>query len=455
MNSLNSKTIEKQLFYLAKEAVKYLVSNSKCGITIPASELKLKNLPNFDINTINSFSPLLCLYKKSSAKLTNINGKLCFDDDSLKKDITIEGNALMTLSILELIDYYSKFKDIDTKKHSIGTFYFHLARKQLEFYAANLRNIEGVFVDKKHIAYELEPEYKFEEKNKKFKYCDQALLMSAFYKYSLYDETSCGSEYRTFSMDIFNMLLQYKDELYLCSFHDILKVCLSLNLLYKYSSLNEVKILLLDLMEFLNENMDDYISIQGEDSKIEFHSLFFINSMLLYNNTGILKFRDISEEIYNGLLELYEPEQGIFIKFAEKKEVDYTNTEIVSYLLSILLHENLTDNSKDGNMIIVDVFKRQIIDSGLILSWPASPDLDDVERYKNFSSKAEDLLEEQDFRMSSLPTPESSELPPIFIKHVSYNKKKEIFSQSKLTFDSTKNMFIFFLIIYLNKFFNK
>jgi len=450
MNSLNSETIENQLFFLAKESVKYLVLNSKCGITIPTSELKAKNLPNFDINIIKSFSPLYCIYKKGNAKLINIGGGLSFDEDALKKDIIIEGNAFMTLSLLELIDYYKKFKDIDNKKYSLSTLYLIIARKQLEYFAANFRNIEGVFVDKKNTTPELTRDIKFEEKNKKFKYSDQALLMAAYYKYSLYDEDKCGVEYKSFAMDILSMFLEYRDELYRCSTEEILKLCFAFNLLYSYSKLDKAKLILLDLMEYIAE--DDICELEiNEESKIEHNNLLFLNCILFYNSTGIIKFKDKAFKNYNKFIELYEPERGIYIKPSEKKELEYNSFEIISYLLCILNQRKIFGKNKDSNMVAVDIFRRQIIDSGIILSWPPSPDLDDVERYKNFTSKSEDLLDEQTFRMATLPTPEAIELAPVFIKNITYNKKKEIFSQSKPSFDSTKNMFIFFLIIYLNK----
>ncbi|MCM8711862.1 hypothetical protein M2651_12730 [Clostridium sp. SYSU_GA19001] len=450
MNTLNSENIEKQLFFLAKESVKFLVLNSRCGITVPSNELKAKNLPNIDNSIIHSISPLLCIYKKANPKLINIGGNLSFDYDALKKEITIESNGLMTLSLLELIDYYKKFKDIDSKKYSLSNLYLFLCRKQLEFYAANFRNIEGVFVDKKNVSRELADDFKFEEKNKKFKYSDQAFMMTAFYKYSLYDNGKCGEEYRNFSLDILNMFKEYKYELYLCSKEEICKLCFAFNLFYEYSKLPEANLIVLDLMEFLMEKDKDILPIDTE-LDLEQDFFVFINSMMLFHNTGILKFKDNAEEIYNKLLDLYEPERGIFIKPCDKKEITYSCIDIMAYLLSILYHSKLFGKSKDSNMIMIDVFKRQLIDSELVLSWPSSPELDDVERYKNFSSKAEDLLDEQDFRMASIPTPETSELPPVFIKNVTYNKKKEVFSQGKSTFDSSKNMFIFLLIIYLYK----
>lgn len=454
MNSLNNETIEKQLFFLAKESVKYLVLHSKCGITLHTNELKLRNSPNFDNSILNSLSPLLCMYKKGNAKILSIGGNLSFDDDSLKKEINIESNAFMTLSLLELADYYKNFKDIDSKKYSLSTLYLSLARKQLEFFAANLRNIDGVFVDKKYGSKDSTEDNKFEEKNKKFKYSDQALLMAAYYKYSLHDDSKCGEEYRNFSLDILKMFMEYRDELYRCSFEDLLKLTFAFNLLYSYSRLDDARLMMLDLAELLTESLQEQGDTSREDIP-EYAGLLYINLMLIYHNTGILKFKDKAEELYSKALEMYQPERGIFLKPTEKKEVDFTCVDIMLYLLSILSHMKIFEKSKEGNLVAVDIFRRQLIDSGILLSWPASPDLDDVERYRGFSSKAEDLLEEQDFRMASMPTPESVELPPVFIKYVTYNKKKEAFTQSKFTFDSAKNMFIFYIIIYLSKLFGE
>lgn len=451
MNTLKSNIIEKQLFFLAKESLKYLVLNSKCGITISAKDLKIKNIPNFDISTIGPFSPLLCIYKKGSPKLINIGGGLCFDEDSLKKEINIEGNSLMTLGILELIDYYKKFEGIDNKKNSLGNVYLLLAKKQLEFYAANFRNIEGLFVDKKHIDGNSLEEYKFEEKNKKFKFSDQAFLMAAYYKYSLFDDSALGNEYKSFALDIFNMFNELKDELYLSSYEELTKLSFAINLFYNYSKLPEAKLLFLDIMEFILEGRKDVLSDKLEN-ELETDCLFFINCLVIYKDTEIIKFKDTCDSIHNKLLELYMPEKGLFIKAEDKKESLYSSLEIVLYLLSILSYMKFFGESKDGNMIAVDVYKRQLIDSGIILSWPVSPDLDDVERYRNFTSKSEDIIDEQEFRMPNIPTPDSVDLAPIFIKNISYNKKKESFTQSKLTFDSSKNMFIYLLIIYLSKF---
>lgn len=449
INTLNKKNIENQLFYLSKEDVKNLVLNSKCGITCNFQDLKIKNLSNKDINTLKNFSPLLCIYRKASCKLIHLSEYdecLNWNEEKFKKEISVCGNALMTLCLLELVDYYEKFKDIDPKKHIFKQLYINLCKKQLEFAASYFRNQDGVFVDKKDSSDPLIGEIEFTEKNNRFNFSDQALYMAAFYKCSTYDGKESNS-YNNFSMDIFNMFTQCTEELYNLSIKNLTNVCLGLNLFYKYSNLDEAKLLLIDLSELLIDNYSNNIHIFEDDDKIITPCLIFINSYILYNNTNILKFKDICENIYENLLKLYIPELGIFIKSTDKKKVKISCDEVFLYLLTMILYSNIDKSNKNIDNIIIDIYKNQIINSGLILSWPETPNLDNVERYNNFSLKPDDLIDEQNFKMSSLPTPKDSEIAPVFIKHIVYNRKKETFSRSRTTFNSTKNLLIFFMIL--------
>ena len=136
INTLNKNNIKNQFFYLSKESLKDIVFDSKCGIYIPARDLKSKSFSKIDINTINLNSPLLCIYKKADAKLKSQEGTLIWNENKVKKEITINSNAFMTLSLLELVDYYSSFKDIDDTKYALSSLYLKLCKEQLEFYAS-------------------------------------------------------------------------------------------------------------------------------------------------------------------------------------------------------------------------------------------------------------------------------------------------------------------------------
>lgn len=449
MNKLKKENIENQLFHLAKESVKQISLYSKCGIYTSTKELKLKNLNNSDITTFKNLSPLLCIYKKANPKLINVDDKPCWNEEKFKKEINIDSTCLMTLCLMELCDYYSKFKDIDNKKYSISKLYLKLCKKQLDFYATYLRNGDGVFVDKKDVSDDYVNELKLEEKNKKFRFSSQALMMAAYYKCSKISTDTDKSNYEGFAMDILNMFLEFNEELYTLSFEETLKLCLALNIFVSYSKNEESKLLLLDLCDLLSEKSQQNVCT-SEDTKLQYDCLKYLNYAMFYTNTKISKFKDECNLIFNSLIDLYDPEKGIFIKHTEKKNITFSCLDMSLYLLTCLCHCNMHKNyEKSTNLIILDVFKHQIVESGIVLSWPEVPDINDAERYKNYSMKSEDLLDDENFKMSSISTPENCEFSPVFVKYVTYNKKKEIFKSSKNSFDSYTNMLIFFLISYL------
>ena len=447
INTLNKNNIKNQFFYLSKESLKDIVFDSKCGIyNTPVKELKSKSFSKTDINTINLNSPLLCIYKKADAKLKSQDGTLTWNENKVKKEITVNSNAFMTLSLLELSDYYRSFKNIDDSKYALSPMYLKVCKEQLEFYATYFRNKDGLFVDKVDLTDPMSQEFNFENKNNKFKFSDQAFMMAAYYKYSCYDKENNEQEYEKFALDILDMFIQYKEEIYNASFEELNKVCLALNVFYKYSGLEKCESLLLDFSDLLIEQYNTKPSLII-NAKLDYSCMLFINCTLLYKNTSLHKFKITSDDLYEKLTKLYESEKGILLKESNEKEINYTCDELLLYMYSLMTYSDINNMEEDSYML-QDIFKHQIIDSGIVLSWPDSPSLDSTEHYRNFSLKSEDLLQEEDFRMSSIGTPESNELASIYIKNVVYNKRKESFKQSKLSFDSSKNMFIFFLSIF-------
>ncbi|MBE6055046.1 MAG: hypothetical protein E7212_14310, partial [Clostridium sartagoforme] len=110
MNKLSYKEINGQLFHLSKEAIRTLVLESKCGLVDSVKNYK-KLSSSIDITTSTNFSPLLCIYRKSSPNYIHSKNYNGFDEESFKKDISPTTNALLTTSILNLSTYYSRFKD--------------------------------------------------------------------------------------------------------------------------------------------------------------------------------------------------------------------------------------------------------------------------------------------------------------------------------------------------------
>ena len=123
----------------------------------------------------------------------------------------------------------------------------------------------------------------------------------------------------------------------------------------------------------------------------------------------------------------------------------------IFYILAFIIYQSIINNSNEYKVMISTIYKKFIINSGLITSWPEAPTLDDYERYRGFSLNSNDMVDESYFRMPNIPTPESTGNAPIFNKYITYNKRKDSFSISKNTFDSYRNFLNFFLLIHFFK----
>jgi hypothetical protein len=446
INTLTEENIEKHLFHFAKESFKHIVLNSGCGITLSANDLKLKNIANIDVTSFKKTNPLICIYKKANPKLIKEDHLLKWDESTFKKELPIISNAYMSLISIELSNYYEIFKEKDVKLYSLGKLYSALAKNQLDFYSSNLRNEEGVFINKKDCSNSITGEYEFEEKDKSFKYSEQALLMCAYYKLSQLPDSKTSEDYETFSLDILNMFIDFKEELYNLSFEELNKLCFAFNIFYECSKNKNAKLLLIDLCDFLIERFNE--SSEQYKDKAEYKALLYINLILCKKNVDIYKFDNVTENIYASLIGMYDNSKGIFIKSAKKNTMEFSSSEVLTYISALILHNKCTCSDGDNNLS--NIYKRQLINSGLVLSWPEPPPISSAEKYMDYTLHSEDLLEDNCFKLPTIPTPEATELAPILIKTVEYNTKKETFTQNKVTFDSTKNMPLIFLIVYLN-----
>ena len=449
MNSLSEKEINGQLFYLSKEAVKTIVLNSRCGLV---SQIKKYNKlsSSIDITTKSNFSPLLCVYRKASPTFIHSKNSNGFDEETFKKEINPSTNALMSLCLLELLDYYRSFENTDKSIYSINEIYKNLTKDQLDFYSSHLRNREGVFVDKKNLLENNAKNFNLVDKDKKFKFSDQAFMMLAYYLYSIKNPNESAELYNEFSDQILKMFCDFKDQIYDCSLDEICKVVLSLNLLYSYSDGDneELKDLIIDLSDYAMGKFDEkdyYID------SLDTASLCSIVLTLSYKHTKIITFSEKTTEIINRLYTLYDEEKGAFYKLSSKKEIKYSCFDITFYVLAFITYQNIISNSTEYKLMISTVYKKFIINSGLITSWPEAPTLDDYERYRGFTLNSNDMVDESYFRMPNIPTPDSTGNAPIFNKYVTYNKRKDSFSVGKSSFDSYRNFLNFFLIIHLFK----
>ncbi|WP_224036023.1 hypothetical protein [Clostridium gelidum] len=447
MNSLSPKEISGQLFHLSKESIKTLVLNSKCGLLAQIRTPKKSSIN--DISILNNFSPLLCLYRKSSPLFIHSKSSHGFDESSFKKEINPSTSALMTLCLLELSEYYSHYDEGGRNVVSLEKPFKYLAKEQLQFYSENLRNSEGLFVDKKNISDGNSKGFSLVDKDGKFKFSDQAFMMDAYLLYSYYNEPDqISDEFIKFSYEILEMFKDYKAALYDLSFNENVQIFLSLNIFYKYSSNLDAKELILDLGDLLISKFQekDYYLDSIDDC-----ALFSICLMEAYKHTEMITFKEMAKDITEKLISLYDADKNIFIKLGDKKESKYSCLDVNAYLLSLIIYSNQENKVTELKPIISGIYRKFFVNGGLLTSWPEAPTLDEIERYKKLSLRSDDMLDETYFRMPILPTPKSTGLAPIFIKNLSYSKRKDSLSTNRTSFDSNKNMFNFFLIIYFLK----
>lgn len=447
MNSLSQKEISGQLFHLAKESVKTLVLNSKCGLL---AQVRVSKKPSInDISILNNFSPLLCLYRKASPMFVHNKTSHGFDESSFKKEIMPSTNALMTMCLLELSEYYSHYEEGNRNVLSLEKPYNYLSKEQLQFYSENLRNNEGLFVDKKNISDGNSKGFSLIDKDTNFKFSDQAFMMTAYLLYSYYNEDDeISDDYVKFSYEILDMLKDYKSALYDLSFGETTQIFFALNIFYKYSDDDDAKELILDLGDFLISKFQekDYYIDSMDDC-----CLFYICLMESYKHTEIISFKEAAKEIIEKIISLYDADKNTFTKSNDKKECKYSCLEINLYLLALIISSLEEDSPAELRSIISGIYRKFFVNGGLLTSWPDAPTLDEVERYKKLSLRSDDMLDETYFRMPVCPTPKSTGLAPVFVRSLTYSKRKDTLSISRSSFDSNKNMLNFFLIIYLLK----
>lgn len=437
VNALKFDNMLYQLFHLSKESFKHILLYSKCGIQMNHKEVNNK-LFNNDNSTFKSISPLLAIYKKASPALESHNNKLIWKEEKFKKELLVKSNGLMCYNLLKL---HSTLKDLlnndDDKK--INDFYVQLAEKQLIFFVNNLRNSEGYFVDKTQESIQ---DLGLKQKDYKFKFSDQLIIMNCCYLLS--DLREKLDDYRSFALDIFQAFVDNKEYLYTESKEELLLCALFLKDFYKMSDHPISKFVLIDLIELLLDKSES-LEILEFDNKYSFYSLMFILLNELALTDEIEKFNSFKEKAIKNVLYDLELGKGLVNSQLNPKEIEYDSDDLINLIIALMVHCK-NNSSSEINALVKDVYKKYLVSSGIILSWPDVPEINNAERYRSFSKKSEDVLDEQYFKLNSFPSPEESHLAPIFIKNIEYSIKKQKFKQGKITFDSYKNMYIFYMI---------
>lgn len=447
MNSISLSEIESQLLFFSRESIKHLALESKCGIPISQKILK-KNFSSNDYNIIKELNPIMAIYKKAKPNIYYSKHSKTWDDTTFKKELLVSSNALMTLSILKLATHYKNFKNIDDSLFELSKTYTKIAKIQLDFYYENLRNSEGFFVNKKSLSISNNSYPDLSDKSATFSFSDQGYMMLAYYMYSKITEDIKEAEtFRSFSLEILEMFDSRKEFLYEESFEECSQICYTLNIMYSISKNPKCKNLLLDMSDFILSNYLDY-GVSEKDISIT--TLTSLNLYLAYKNTNLLVFKEAFSDMCRSFKNLFNEDMLTFIKPGDKKDIKYYNLELSLYLINLMLYSKTTtdeDETKLLNELICNFYKETLVNSSLITSFPEAPNLDSPERYKHFSCKSCDLLDDIMFTLPNVSTPGSSLLAPIYSKCINYSRKKNEFSNPRITFESFSNLFINFLVL--------
>ena len=243
-------------------------------------------------------------------------------------------------------------------------------------------------------------------------------MMVAYNLYSiLYEEDDISEDYKKFSLEILQTLIEFKEKIYESSFEEVCKILFAINIFYSNSKNKDAQILIIDLTDFLINKFDEkdyYVE------SLDYTSLFSINLILSYKNTNIFTFKDKSKEINNKLSSLYDDEKEVFLKLSSKKELKYSCFDIAFYFLAIYTYSKEDNRENEYKTMISSLYKKYFINSGLITSWPDAPTLDEAERYRGLTFSSSDMLDEGFFRTTTTPTPSSLGVAPIFRRNISY-----------------------------------
>ncbi|MGL5822167.1 MAG: hypothetical protein ACRCYE_11225 [Sarcina sp.] len=444
MNSISTKEIESQLLFFSRESLKHILLESKCGVPISQKTLK-KTLSEDEYAKIKELNPILAIYKKAKPNIYQSKHNKTWDETTFKKDLLVSSNALLTLSTLKLANYYKNFKNIDNTLYNMSRIYSKIAKLQLDFYYENLRNPDGFFVNKRNTSPSNTSYPDLLEISSDFSFADQAYMMIAYYSYSKQtDDLKESEDFKNFALEILDMFENRLELIYNESLKECSDICYAFNIMYDLSKNIKCKSILLNLSDFL---LSQYLDYGIDEKDMSLATITALNLYLAYKNTHILTFKESFIDICKLFKTLFNEDLSCFIKPGDKKDIKYYNIELLLYIVDLLLlNKDIPDEKFDENYLC-NYFKQSIINSAIMSSYPSAPSLDNPERYKHFSSKSNDLLDDIMFSLPDVITPENNCLAPVYLKSTSYSKKKSSYSTSKTNFESFNNLFINFIIL--------
>lgn len=441
LSSLESPTIEYQLFNFGKESLKQIFLNSKCGEIINGKEFKDKPSNSNLVGTKHIY-PLSCLYKKAKPKINPSNNIYHWKEDKIKKEVNILSNAYMSLSLLTLADYYNEIiKDEKTRKE-IVKFYVSSVKCQLNFYVNNFRNELGLFVDKSLKDDDSDKKHKKENSSVQFESFDdsfdfpaQAYLMISFLKCSnmLKDTSPYKIPFLNFSEEIEKMFLDFKDNILKSKTNTLIELLQAFQIYISLKQDLNINLLnlTLDILEILSsKNVLSYMWTY--DKIILYKTLLSLKSQLNH-------FNEYTKDIYNSICEyLWEIEEFFSLKNINKNEI-INAYDLISYQIY-----TLNVNKEEAH----DFYNNVLLPSKIFSCFPNIPKKYEGEKYFKFDHNEKYLIPDKFFKPHSYKTMDEISLTPIICKDVYYSSDKHKFSKPKIKFNSLLNMRLIFFILH-------
>lgn len=408
---------------------------SGCGSITKGNKDTLEKIYNHSEDKIDevydNIVPIMCVYKKAKPIFATpqdeyLNyGIYMWDINSFNKIITVEGQCYTILSMLSLANTLK-----ETRPYLTNTLII-VATQFYDFLCTYMRNEEGLFIDVKDKSkvYEEKPDIK--PNKSKTKVQNQLLVFTSLLHLKQMYVNVFNEKYRDENIierydveltSIYDFITSIKYDLVSLSSRCIAQC---INLLYSCYEIDEDddrKLFYKECITLLCDELINRIKATGEVEKgennfspVSFYTNIRCSNALIegYLATGIDKFLDFSTKIYKYISAYYNPNYSLFIQNYENK-VSISIRDI-SETVKLLLSRYKIFNDEICLNTIIEFYNSAVNNSGIV---------------QNISLATDNL--ESYFQNLNL-----NDRPPIFLKSIRINFKKENTVKASKHFNST------------------
>lgn len=419
-----------KLLCMSMGTVKWGILYSGAGIPHTSQEKDIKNsLINIDNadpldNIFQYLAPIKCIYKKSKPEFTNISSETSKETNyswTTKSFDKIISSSSQAYAILALCIQAEILYDDDKV---LGSLLVKNAEILYDFLSTYLRNEDGLFISVEDKTKSFSEDIKIKPCQKYSKLNDQLCVFEALL--CLYHTTSKNelkeyfnpqnSKYIIEARSIFNYIYE--------NYHDFLEqsskqISLAISTLArccKYEADTEQLVNYNQLIALLCAELESRINVTGilersynNTEPSSFITHFRAASALLEGSieTGIKKFANLSERIFDYLTDLFDYSMGLFVT-GDSTELSYSIRDICEIIKGLWLY--YTSFKKERTLkVILDFYTASIEKSGIMPS---------VET-KHFKFKNREVHIPDEVQLFS-----DCNRPPVFLKSFRFIFKK-------------------------------